>query len=180
MACPGAWLERDGGRGVEHEAVPALEHAGQHGPGERDQGGAVDRDDPGLRPRVQAGVRAVGGDAGVVDQQVNRPAGDGGDERVNARRIGEISCHELGRRCGRVEGTRHRAQALGVAAGEQQPCLAGGEPPGDLRTDAGGGAGHDGQVCQLVRHGVLLQVPQTAPRPRTVTVEVVSDVGKPA
>jgi len=53
-----------------------------------------------------------------------------------------------------------RAEAPGVAAGEQQPRLAGGEPPGDLRTDAGGGAGHDSQVRQLVRHGVLLRVLQ--------------------
>ena len=167
MACPGAWLERDGGRGVEHEAVPALEHAGQHGPGERDQGGAVDRDDPGLGPGVQIGVRAVCGEAGVVDQQIHRPAGDGGDDRVNARWIGEISGHELGRRRGRVEGVCDRAEAPGVAAGEQQPRLAGGEPPGDLRTDAGGGAGHDSQVRQLVRHGVLLRVLQLHSRPAT-------------
>jgi len=153
---PGGGLERDRGRDVEHEAASALEHAGQHGPGERGQGGAIHRDNPGLRPGVQIGVRAVSGDAGIVDQQINRTAADGGGERVNARRIGEIGRRELGRRCGRVEGTGDRAEAPGVAAGEQQPGLAGGKPPGDLCTDAGRGAGHNSQIRQLVR-------PQCAP-----------------
>jgi hypothetical protein len=122
---------------------------------EGDQRGAVDPDEIGLGPRVKTGVRAVRGQAGVVDQQVDRAVTDGGDDRRHARRVGQVGRHQFGRRRGRVKGVCDRAQASRVAAGQQQPGPAGGEPAGDLRADAGGGAGHHGQVGGLVRHGDL-------------------------
>ena len=64
----GGGLEGDGGGDVQHAATAALEHAGQDGPGEPDQGGDVNADDAHLSRGVGLVEGAVGSKTGVVDQ----------------------------------------------------------------------------------------------------------------
>ena len=128
------------------DAVPALEHPGQGRAGQPQHGADEDAQHPLLVLDVAGDEAAVDREAGVVDEQVDRPVavGQPGLDGAAARVVGEVRRQRLDLHAvRRAQLGCQLLQALRVARDEDEVVAVGGEPADEGVADAGGRPGDE-------------------------------------
>ena len=122
-----------------------------HRPGRRvrehEHGAAVDVEQPLLVGHVGRQEPAAQPEAGVVDQDVDRPArvGQAVGDALHRRPVGEVGREGLDLAAvGGAQLVGHGVEALLVAGHEHEVVAVGGEAAGEREADAGRGAGDEG------------------------------------
>jgi hypothetical protein len=125
-------LKRDRRCDVENATAFSRNHSRQERVGKRDHGIDVDGNLVGLALRVGVGKWTVAAEPGVVDQHLDRPIADAIEQRRYTRPRREIGRDrfDLDPRSRAADFLRHLAQAVLVAAAEQQRHPTIGEPGG--------------------------------------------------
>ena len=137
-------LERGGRRHVQDSPPPLLHHARKNEPRQVRQGLDVQADHPEGGAEIGFREGAVGPEARVVDQNLDRPPGERRKElRCGAGR-GEVHrdrAHGDAVPLGQL--TRDPLERLRAPRHDRQVVAIGGQQPRQLVADARGGAGHD-------------------------------------
>ncbi len=128
---------RDAGD-VQHRAGAAVDHSGQHGPGQLQHGGHVDLQLPGQVGGVVVQERRAQREPGVVDEQVDRGEvgiGEAAHDAGPLVRFRQVGRQHLDDHAEVAVALRGGLEAVGVARHEHEVAAVGGEPIGERGTD---------------------------------------------
>jgi hypothetical protein len=129
-------LHPGGGRDDDDAPPPSLDHRGEEGVGERDDGLAVDAHLLDLAVSVELHEASVGAEPGVVDEQVDAEPEVGDLAGKRASLGGEVAGNDMG---GAVKALGEGLEPIAATGDEDEVVPAGGELAGELLTDPRGG-----------------------------------------